>query len=342
MLNRIASTIAGMNQLVHDAGQHFDLPTAVLWPRVLKRYFIDHFSIAELRAYAPLVSDVLETIPVLISKEASLTKLARVNSMSLQWQTEDKEKFYEICERDDIPHPKVCAVIGGGRDYRKQELPKHFISKDSDGAYASGFAVFERIGATGVSVNGGPLERLDEVLGCLVQGDSTLLLQERLFDHPGLQEISMKRGLQTARINTYRTADGKPGLLFWMIKLVVGTNLSDNFAGGTSGNLIAFGHPDNGSLLGARTLCKNGVGLATIRYHPETNRPLNEFTVPLWREAVETALRAHNSFPDFGALGWDVAITREGPKILEANAWWDPPTYAPQLMSREHWQTLFA
>lgn len=341
MWGRAPATLATMSEVVRGASRRFGIPAALLWPRVLRRYFLDRFSLAELRAYAPFVDEVLDTLPVLVSKEASLDRLARINPRGLQWQTEDKEKFYEICASRGIPHPRVCAVIGNGRDTRHGELPTHFISKDQGGAYASGFAVFERTDAGHVRVNAGRPEPLKDVLERLARGPSSLLLQERLFDHPGLQALSARPVLQSARINTFRAADGRCRLLFWMIKLVTGNNFSDNFSGGRSGNLIAFGAPDSGKLLGARTLHPSGVGLTTILNHPETNRPLAGFTVPLWREAVDTALQAHHHFPDFGALGWDVAITADGPKILEANAWWDPPTYAPQIMAAEDWRAIF-
>ncbi len=40
-------------------------------------------------------------------------------------------------------------------------------------------------------------------------------------------------------------------------------------------------------------------------------------------------------------LGWDVALTDEGPRIIEANARWNPPLYAPFLMSGADWRTIF-
>lgn len=340
-MGKFRTTLTGLDAIVRSASRRYELPAAILWPRVLRRYLIDQFSVTELRAYAPFVDEVVRTLPVVISKEASLAKLARINSRSKQRETEDKETFYEICREKDIPHPRVCAVLGAGRADWREDLPVHFISKDRDGAYASGFAAFERIGADHVSVNAGPPQRLDEVLDRLAGGKQSLLLQERLFDHEALRAISVKPVLQTMRVNTFRQSNGRCRLLFWMIKLVVGENFSDNFSGGKTGNLIAFGNANDGQLLGARTLHPLGVGLTTVRHHPETNRPFEGFSVPLWSEAVDAVLKAHRQFPDFRALGWDVAITPEGPKVLEANAWWDPPTYAPQIMGVEDWREIF-
>jgi hypothetical protein len=341
MLARITSKVQEMHQIVRCAERRFKEPALTLWLRLLQRYAWDDFSLQEIRAYAVLAPEVVKTYPVLISKEASLKKLARLNNRSLQWQTENKEKFYEICELNGIRVPRVLAVLGGGRHTWKHELPTNFICKDVAGAYGSGFSVFERIDTDQVRVNNDPVENLESVLSRLTAGESKLLLQERLFDHPDLQEISGRPTLQTIRIVTYRDNDGAYRMLYWLIKLVLGTNISDNISYGKTGNIMAFGERTSGNIKAARTSHSSGVGLETIYHHPESKRALIDFTVPLWQEATDIVLNAHRCFPDFRALGWDVAITPTGPKILEANAWWDPPRHVPQLMTPEDWQTIF-
>lgn len=330
-----------MHRIVQCAEKRFKLPAATLWAHLLRRFAVDQFSLQEIRAYAVLAPEVVDTHPVLISKEASVKKLARINSLGLQWQTEDKEKFYEICELHRLAYPKVCAVLGGARESWKHTLPPQFICKDIAGAYGSGFSVFDRVGKDGVQVNGGPTQKLAHVITQLTAGSSKLLLQERLFDHPDLQKMSGRPTLQTIRIVTFRDNDGTHRMLYWLIKLVLGSNISDNIAYGKTGNIMAFGDRTSGHIQAARTPHGSGVGLETIYHHPQSKRALSEFTVPLWREAVDMVLKAHRSFPDFRALGWDVAITPTGPKILEANAWWDPPRHAPQLLAPEDWRTIF-
>lgn len=341
MLDRLNSKLFEMQQIVQCAEKRFKLPAATLWVHLLKRFAVDQFSLQEIRAYAVLAPEVANTHPVLISKEASVKKLARINSLHLQWQTENKEKFYEICELNGLEHPKVCAILGGGRQTWKHELPTHFICKDIAGAYGSGFAVFDRIGVDQVKVNNGPVENLANVIAQLTAGRPTLLLQERLFDHPDLQAMSGRPTLQTVRIVTFRDNDGTYRMLYWLIKLVLGSNISDNIAYGKTGNIMAFGDKTSGNIKAARTSHSSGVGLETIYHHPESKRALTEFTVPCWQEAVDMVLKAHRFFPDFRALGWDVALTSAGPKILEANAWWDPPRHVPQLLTPEDWQEIF-
>ncbi|CAA0081845.1 Uncharacterised protein [BD1-7 clade bacterium] len=46
-------------------------------------------------------------------------------------------------------------------------------------------------------------------------------------------------------------------------------------------------------------------------------------TVPGWRMLVQTVLAAHVEFTDIYTVGWDLALTTEGPVVIEGNVNWD-------------------
>jgi Sugar-transfer associated ATP-grasp len=110
---------------------------------------------------------------------------------------------------------------------------------------------------------------------------------------------------------------------------------------GTTGNFIAYGDPRDGTLLGALTLHECGSGMTAVAAHPETGLPFAGFRLPYWSDAMALVATAQRVFPELATLGWDIALTEDGPIIIEANARWDPPLYAPFLMSAENWQRLF-
>ena len=57
--------------------------------------------------------------------------------------------------------------------------------------------------------------------------------------------------------------------------------------------------------------------------HPDTNTKFKGFTIPMYQQAVELALDTHRRcFFDFFSIGWDIAITPEGPVVIEANYPW--------------------
>jgi len=42
--------------------------------------------------------------------------------------------------------------------------------------------------------------------------------------------------------------------------------------------------------------------------------------IPHWDEVLRMTAEAHRVLPKFGVIGWDIAITPEGPLIIECNA----------------------
>lgn len=149
------------------------------------------------------------------------------------------------------------------------------------------------------------------------------LIQRRLNSHRDLEPVGGALGLCTARITTALLHSG-PIVLFQFYKLMGRPGVIDNFAGGSNGNLLvdidratgkirrAYGRPG-----GQRYL------LSEMKRHPATGAPLPGFTIPLWQDAVDLALRASAACPETPLVGADVAITDHGPVMIEINAAWD-------------------
>ena len=64
--------------------------------------------------------------------------------------------------------------------------------------------------------------------------------------------------------------------------------------------------------------------------HPLTGIPFMGFQVPLWDEALDMVRKAARKAYGYNChwIGWDVAITPDGPALIEAN--WRPGTELPQ------------
>ena len=150
----------------------------------------------------------------------------------------------------------------------------------------------------------------DQVMGFAEKG---YLFQERLEPHPEVARLA-GRAIGTVRLLT-GNLDGKSELLDCAWKIVAGGNVADNFW--RDGNMLAAIAPETG------TVARVASGLAhesrTHESHPDTGETLTGFTLPFWSQAVALVLRAATMLPDLRLIGWDIAITTDGPMIVEAN-----------------------
>lgn len=64
-------------------------------------------------------------------------------------------------------------------------------------------------------------------------------------------------------------------------------------------------------------------GTGRLIAHPDTGARFEGAAIPFWPETCAAVLRGAEAFRPLGTLGWDVAITPEGPLIIEANAFWN-------------------
>jgi hypothetical protein len=59
--------------------------------------------------------------------------------------------------------------------------------------------------------------------------------------------------------------------------------------------------------------------------HPKTRVEFSGFQLPFWAKACDLAREVATRFVPVRTIGWDIALTPEGPVVLEGNIWWDPP-----------------
>ena len=57
--------------------------------------------------------------------------------------------------------------------------------------------------------------------------------------------------------------------------------------------------------------------------HPVTEAMVAGRIVPLWQELAELAIKAHAMVPERVLIGWDMALTAEGPVLIEGNSFAD-------------------
>ncbi len=157
----------------------------------------------------------------------------------------------------------------------------------------------------------------------------TYIAQRRLTNHSQIYHIT-NENLASCRINTFKKKNGKISVHFAIFKMPVGKSIISNL----SGSIISPVNIENGEIGEAISIRKP---FELIEFHPEGKGKIPGTRLPYWNAAKETCLKAHQSFLDTAFIGWDVAFTQNGIKLLEGNTGWGVEEW--QLSHRERFNS---
>jgi hypothetical protein len=254
----------------------------------------------------------------------------------------DKALFNVACRLAGLPVPHVYGVLyrdGAGHVPRGlppatrsdwtdtlAALPGRFVVKPALGEFGEGLRFFSR---SGEAFHEGD-RRFDDAAALydtlLEEGRAGgLLLQERLQNHPFLTELTGSETLQTIRVISIVDECGDPALVTAEWKVVTGDALVDNYHDGVNDNGTIHVDLRTGRLVGPLVVAgPDGFGFSTTDRHPRTGTALEGIEMPGWQDAGDVVLQAARAFDALRTIGWDVAITPEGPVIVEGNSLYAP------------------
>ena len=142
------------------------------------------------------------------------------------------------------------------------------------------------------------------------------LVQERARNHPAMRNLT-NGALNTIRMISCLDEREQPELIGAVLRIAVGGNV-------TVDNVHA------GAIAASVDLAKGRLGQATymgvdarrpwLDCHPDTGARISRRILPMWDEVCDLVRRAHFAFQDWAVIGWDVAITAEGPFLVEGNS----------------------
>lgn len=150
------------------------------------------------------------------------------------------------------------------------------------------------------------------------RGVRGFVIEELLRSHEALAEIA-PYGLNTIRIITLIDSTGTCRIHRAMLKL-------------TRDDARGMDHWRSGSLRAPIDVETGRVGYGQLREsperrfneHPDTGVTIKGFDVPCWDETLSLVTKAALSVPQLRSVGWDVAITDDGPVVVEGNHDWGP------------------
>lgn len=228
----------------------------------------------------------------------------------------DKRVFYDYCKTHSLPAPRIYATINQGAISVSGPAPKtDLVIKPARGRGGAGVRIARFLDGEFALTDGDKTMSFADLLeGLSTDKKSETIVCERIVNHPDLQGLAID-GLSTLRLTTCINESGKSELVTSVLRMPAETGVPiDNIK---RGGLIAPVNPETGRLGAA----KKGKRLGSWIRHPVSGADIEDLQLPCWREAKELVLNAHDAvFADYTVIGWDIAITANGPYIIEGNS----------------------
>lgn len=136
------------------------------------------------------------------------------------------------------------------------------------------------------------------------------LIEELVVQHPEMDRMS-SGAVNTVRVMTVLT-DGQPHILYASLRIGNSDRPVDNI---NAGGMFAPVDTETGCLTCDAIDKDNKV----YQTHPKTGCEIKGFRIPYWQEAKQMCMEAAMVIPQMGYVGWDVAITKDGPLLIEGN-----------------------
>jgi len=274
--------------------------------RIARKRFADPNDLALFRIEAPEQMDAF----MRRFEYAGISKRINPSGWRDDCSLTDKLRFRERCLKHGLPHPALLAIVrDGAAEVTAMPSGGALATKPADGEGGRGFRLlsypeWERADAMGFAAF------LEAELG---KQRGTWLVQPRLANHPALRDISLS-ALSTVRMTTIRSKIGEPEIVTSVLRFPSSTtSIVDNIK---AGGLMAPVDIEAGTLGPA---CR-GKGMGEYAKHPGSGAVVEGRQLPFWPEARALVLRAHReAFPEYVMVGWDVALTPDGPVLIEGN-----------------------
>lgn len=257
-----------------------------------------------------------------LNKEQRETYLTRGKNNEIIKKFNDKSKFYIFDNKEEMYKiynkflKRQWMVLNENNyndflDFFKQN--KVIIVKPIDGEGGKGIEKYEYIN-----------DEESKIVYSSLLFKKQLLVEQCIKQHPDMNKLYNK-SVNTLRMFTFYK-DGQAYFLQAILKVGNG-GVVDNFSSGGMYTYI----DDEG------TVYAEAIDQMDNKYykHPISNETIVGFKVPMFKEAVSMVKEAAKVVPEMGYIGWDVAISEDGPVLVEGNCYPGVFQVKPSLVEKK-------
>lgn len=184
--------------------------------------------------------------------------------------------------------------------------------------------------------SGDPFDALSRKLQTLPDSGDDWLLERRVTIDERIAELTGSASVSTVRVVTLVADRSEPEIMGSHFRVIASNSLTDNFndweTGKPSGNILALPDLDTGVVGEAWAPGAGGLGYQRATLHPRTGLPIEGFSIPWWSEVRRLVQVAAARFLPIRTIGWDVAITPNGPMLIEGNEQYQYSSFGPRVV----------
>ena len=200
---------------------------------------------------------------------------------------------------------------------KKNQIP--FVIKATESSHGEGVYVVKSVttenGNIYLNLINGKKVSLNEVLS-----HKDELIVEDLVKQTEQFGNFNKTSVNTVRFMTTLSPNGEAKIIAIWMKIGRSGAFVDN--AGSGGNIDACVDIKTGEI--NKVVEFNGFrNTKKIDFHPDTGVRLEGTIIENWEKVKSKVVSFQKSFPFVKAAGWDIAITDEGPIVIEVNDSWD-------------------
>lgn len=226
-------------------------------------------------------------------------KIVRLYNDKKYWHIfKEKKEFYKKFKKY-IKRDIFTIETNNFNDFKNFLKNKNkIIVKPNDGEGGKGIKIID---VNNININ----ELYNNLLS-----NKQLVVEEVIKQHDILDELYNK-SVNSLRMFTFY--DGYKVHFLQAILKIGNGNIVDNFS---SGGMYTF--IDENGFVKTPAIDKNDN---IYEKHPITNKDIINLEIPYFKEAIELVKKASLEIPLIKYIGWDVAITNNGPIIIEGNCY---------------------
>jgi len=213
---------------------------------------------------------------------------------------------------------EITSTVAGVYRILKQKGVEQCVIKDTENSHGEGVMVVKSI------------EYLDDDCKLNYFNGKSAMLSEILGKHPLIFEALIKQTAQfasfnsssvnTVRFMTTLYPNCKAKVIATFIKTGRAGSSVDN--AGSGGNVDVCVDTDSGEIKFAIQY-DGWRKISEIEKHPDSGTQLNGVVIYNWEQIKADVIRFQQAMPWCKAAGWDIAITDDGPLVIEVNDFWD-------------------